>query len=110
MAAPYVTGAMILAHVRKSSPAADDTAWAVACADAIESLIAYRMAGVTITAAMEDELIRAALQDGAAAYMDREAPHGVQSFGPDGESVRLGRDLSRALYPVFIRYAGPGIG
>ena len=110
MAAPYVTGAEILTHVRKSSPAADDTAWAQTCADAIEALIAYRLADVTITADIEAELVRAALQDGAAAYMDREAPHGVQSFGPDGESVRLGRDLARALYPVFIRYAGPGIG
>ena len=110
MAAPYVTGAQILAHVRKTSPAADDTTWANKCAAAIEALIAYRMADVTITAAIEDELIRAALQDGAAAYVDRDAPHGVQSFGPEGESVRLGRDLSRSLYPVFMRYAGPGIG
>ena len=110
MAAPYVTGPLILAHIRKTSPSADETAWAASCAAAIESLIAYRMADVTITAAMELELIRAGVQDGAAAFMDREAPHGVQSFGPDGESVRLGRDLSRALYPVFIRYAGPGIG
>ena len=110
MAAPYVTGTLILAHVRVTSPSADQIAWAATCAAAIESLIAYRMAGVTITAAMETELIRAALQDGAAAYMDREAPYGVMSFGADGESTRIGRDLSRALYPVFIRYAGPGIG
>lgn len=111
MAAPYVTGPIILTHVRKTGTVpADDTAWAAACAAAIEALIAYRMSGVTITPDIELELIRAAKQDGAAAYMDREAPHGVQSFGPDGESVRLGRDLARALYPVFIRYAGPGIG
>ena len=103
---------MILAHVKKVAPhiTADDTAWAGTCATAIESLIAYRMADVTLTAEIEAELARAAIQDGAAAFMDREAPHGVQSFGPDGESVRLGRDLARALYPVFIRYAGRGIG
>lgn len=110
MAAPYVTAALILAHVRKTSPAADDTTWAGTCATAIEALIAHRMAGVTLTADIEAELTRAAIQDGAAAYMDRDAVHGVQSLGPDGEVVRLGRDISRSLYPVFIRYAGPGIG
>jgi hypothetical protein len=104
----YVTGSAILAHVRKADPTADDTTWAGTCADAIEALIASRMAGVTITAGITDELERAALQDGAAAYVDRTAPHGVQSLGPDGEAVRLGADIGRTLRPVFLRYAGPG--
>lgn len=107
---PYVTGSAILTHVRKTDPAADDTAWAQTCADALEALIGLRMAGVTITAGITDELERAALQDGAAAYVDRTAPHGVQSLGPDGEAVRLGADIGRTLRPVFLRYAGPGIG
>ena len=110
MAAPYVTAALILAHVKITSPAADQTAWATTCAAAIEARIASRLAGITLSAGDEAELTRAAIQDGAAAYVDREAPHGVQSFGPDGESVRLGRDIVRALYPVFINIAGPGIG
>jgi len=110
VAAPYVTGSAILAHVRKADPSADDSDWADACAAAIEARIAYRLASVTITADIEAELIRAALQDGAAAYNDRSAPHGVQSLGPDGETVRLGRNIARALEPVFLTYAGPGIG
>jgi hypothetical protein len=111
---PYVTGAAILTHVGivapDSPPTAADTAWAGTCADALEALIAQRMAGVTITAGITDELERAALQDGAAAYKDRDAPHGVLTTGNDGEAVRLGADIGRTLRPVFARYAGPGIG
>lgn len=110
MAAPYVTGAAILTHVGKTAPTAAETAWAGVCADAIEAMIALRLDGATPSAGFEDELIRAALQDGAAAFMDKSAPHGVESLGPDGEVVRLGRDLNRALYPVFQRHLGPGIG
>jgi hypothetical protein len=56
------------------------------------------------------ELARAALIDGVAAYVDIKAPHGVQSLGPDGDVVRLGRSISRALEDVFRTYALPGIG
>ena len=110
MAGPYVTGTMILAHVRKSSPAADDTAWAATCAAAVEALIARRMSGVTTTADQDAELKRAALQAGAAAYIERDAPHGIQSFGPDGETVRLSATLGRSLEPVFWQLVGPGMG
>lgn len=106
----YVTGAAILAHVGKTAPTAAETAWAGTCADALEAVIAHRMADVTITAGITDELERAALQDGAAAFVDRSAPHGIQTTGPDGQTVRLGRDIVRALEPVFLRYALPGIG
>lgn len=111
---PFVTGAAILTHVGlvapENAPTAADTAWASTCADAIEALIAKRMEGVTITAGITDELERAALQDGAAAFTDRDAPHGVLTNGPDGEAVRLGADIGRTLRPVFARYALPGIG
>src|SRR5688572_7734280 len=106
----YVTGAQIITHVRKTGATADDTAWAATCAAAIESLIARRMADVTITAGMTDELERAALQAGAAAYTERDAPHGIQSFGADGQTVRLSATLGRSLEPVFAQLAGPGIG
>jgi hypothetical protein len=106
---PYVTGSAILTHVGEGSPTSDDTAWAADCAAAIEAVIAHRMADVTITADITAELERAALQDGAAAYVDRHSPHGIQSTG-EGDVIRLGRDIVRALEPVFLRYALPGIG
>jgi hypothetical protein len=110
MAAPYVTGALILEQARKSSPAPDDEDWADRCAASIESVIATRLEGVTITAGIESELIAAGLQDGAACYTSRDAPHGVLSIGPDGDVTRLGASIIRELEPVFQRYAGPGIG
>jgi hypothetical protein len=108
---PYVTGAGILTHVRKSDPDADDSDWADACAAAVEAAIAHRMADVTVDPGSnaEAELTRAALQDGAAAYIARKAPHGVIVVG-DGDATRLGADLVRSLEPVFRRYALPGIG
>jgi hypothetical protein len=96
--------------VGKGSPTAGETAWAEKCAAAIESVIAHRMADVTITAGIEAELIRAGELDGAAAFVDLTAPHGVVTNGPDQQSIRLGRDIVRALEPVFMRYALPGIG
>jgi len=108
----YVTGAAILAHANVSNPSAADTAWADTCALAVEALISHRMAGVTVDPGSdaERELVRAALQDGAAAYTDRKAPHGyLFSSDATGTTVRLGRDIARALEPVFTRYAGYGI-
>ena len=110
MAAPFVTGAEILTHVGEDAPDAAQTAWAASCAAALEAVIAYRLTGVTITAGIEAELNVAAVQDGAACYASRAAPHGVLSVGPDGDVVRLGRDITRELEPIFLRYAGPGIG
>jgi hypothetical protein len=109
---PYVTGAAILTHVGNAAPTAADTAWATACAAAIEAVIAHRMADVTVAAAgpIEAELIRAGTQDGAAAYVAREAPHGIRSLAPDQDVVRMGADIVRELEPVFQRYALPGIG
>lgn len=107
---PYVTGAEIIAKAAVPSPTTDDTEWADLCADALESVIARRLEGITPSAGQVDELERAALLDGLAAYAERKAPHGVLSFGPDGDAVRLGRDIVRALEPVLFRIAGPGIG
>lgn len=108
----YVTAAAILTHASVPDPTAEDTAWAEDVAAAIEGLIAERMAGVTVDPGSnaEAELTVAALSDGAAAYARRRAPHGILSIGPDGQTVRLGADLAIALRPVFLRYAGPGIG
>ena len=101
MAAPYVTGAEILAHVAgENTPSANaaDVAWAGKCAAAIEAIIAERLdtANVTLSAGQEAQLQAAAEQDGAALYNARKAPHGVLTFGPDGDVVRLGRPQSAA--------------
>lgn len=106
-----MTGALILAHVANTSPSAADTAWAGTCAAAIEGAIADRLGdgALTPTASQEAQIVAAALQDGAACYVSRKSPHGVLSIGPDGDAVRLGRDLLRELEPILYRIA-PGIG
>lgn len=108
----YVTGAAILDHVQVAAPTAEDTAWAATVAAAIEGYIAYRLDDVTIApgSAAEDEIIRAALDDGAAAYARRKAPHGILTMGPDGQAVRLGKDIAIALRPVLARRGSIGIG
>jgi len=110
MAAPYVSGSAILTHVGVTSPTAADTAWAGTCADAVEEYISWRLDGVSPSAGQEDAIIRAALQDGAAAYAERSAPHGILTVGPEGDVVRLGRDIARALIPVLTRIGTVGIG
>lgn len=112
MAAPYVTAAEILAHAGVTAPSAAETDWATKCAAAIEARIQARLVdqGITIDTELEAELNVAAEQDGAALYASRKAPHGVLSVGPDGDVVRLGSSAVRALEPIFLRYAGPGIG
>lgn len=111
----YVTGAQILTGVGKSTPTADETAWAGKCADAIEGAIATRLdsGGVTPNAAGVDELEVAAVLDGCALFRDLDSPHGVVSLGPDGQIARLGADSLRAVLPIIRRIhptAGIGIG
>lgn len=106
----YVTGAAILAQAGVAAPSTEQSDWADLCAAAIEAVIAERMADVTITAGITAQLERAALLDGIAAYTERTAPHGILSVGPDGDVARLGRGMVRALEPVFLAKAGPGIG
>ncbi len=109
MAAPYVTGAEILAHVAGgNTPSADagDVTWAAKCAAAIEEVVSGYLNGSTPSAGLEARITVAAEADGAALYQSRKAPHGVLSFGPDGEAVRLGASDHRALAALF----GPGIG
>lgn len=118
MATEYVTGALILAQVAGAgapSTAEADEEWAAKCAAAVNAAIDQRLEGTTVEVGSnaEAELIRAAVQDGAAAYIERKAPHGVLSLGPDGEAVRLGAEVLRVCLPVIGRYhptAGIGIG
>lgn len=105
----YVTGAEILTHAGVDAPNAADSAWADDVAAALEGELALALAGVTIDPGSEAEamLIRAARDDGAAAYARRRAPHGVLSVGPDGQAVRLGADILIALRPVLARLDPP---
>ncbi len=105
-----ITGAQVLTHVRKDAPTAADTAWAGTCAAAVTALIARRVGSATLSAGDESEVTRAALQSAGAAYVERDSPHGVQSFGPDGETVRLSMTLGKALEATFQQILGPGIG
>ena len=112
---PYVTSVQILVHVGKGAGTAEEQAWATLCAAAIEGAIYARLDGGSITpdAAGIDELEVSALTDGAALFNSKAAPHGVLSFGPDGDAVRLGADSLRATKPVLARIhptAGIGIG
>lgn len=109
---PYVTAATILAHAQVPTPSAADTAWATVVAAAVEATIAHAMTDVTVDPGSdaEAELTAAALNDGAAAYARRDAPHGVLSMSPDGQTTRLGADIVLNLRPVFRRYGVPGIG
>lgn len=109
----YVTGAAILVHVGKGTGTADEQAWAGSCADAIEGAIAARLDGETPSAGGINELEVAALQDGAALFNGKAAPHGILSVGPDGDAVRLGSDTIRVIERVIARAhprAGIGIG
>ena len=106
-----MTGAEILAHVKRSAPDEDDEDWADVCAAAIEAAIADRLGdgAVTPSASKDAQLVLAARNDGAAAYLSRKAPHGILAVGPDGDTVRLGKAILRECDPILYSIA-PGIG
>ena len=115
MAAPYVTGDLVLAHknITDDGPTGPNQVWADKCAAAIEGGINTRLDGQTPSSTQEAELIVAALTDASALYDTRDAPNGIQNIGPDGDIIRLGADSLRALKPVIARIhetAGIGIG
>ena len=114
MPAPYVTGAAILQHVAGSgavSTVQADEDWADVCAAAVEGAIAERLddGAFTPSTAVDNELQAAALQDGAALYIARKAPHGIVSVGPDGDAQRIGSAILRACDAILWRI-NPGIG
>lgn len=113
MVTAYVTGAEVLAFVKEPAPAdSANVAWAAKCAASVNARIETRLDGVAVVAdsAADAEIRGAALLDAAAQYIARNAPHGVLSLGPEGEAVRLGADVERALRPVLDRYGTRGIG
>jgi hypothetical protein len=111
----YVTGPEILTAAGVGTGDAAEQAWATTCAAAVQAAIDTRMADVTVEASSDadDELQRAAVIDGVAAYLAKDAPQGVLNVGPDGAPVRVSADVLRACVPVIERHhptAGIGIG
>src|SRR5689334_20839589 len=89
-----------------------DSDWADACAAAVNAAYTTRLNGYDPASPSnaEDELTRAALMDGVAAYNDRKQQYGILMVGPDGDAIRVGYDVIRTGGPVIDRYAIPGIG
>lgn len=112
MPTPWVDGAAILQHVAGSgSPSGEtpDEDWADNVALAINGAIDHRLDGATLTTEEDATLTALALQDAAALYIARKSPHGIVSFGPDGDVVRQGSTILRACEQILWPRS-PGIG
>jgi len=112
MPTPWVDGPAILQHVAGSgdpSTADPDEDWADLVASAINGAIDRRLDGETVTTEEDAQLMVLALQDAAALYIARKSPHGIVSFGPDGDVVRQGSTILRACEQVLYPRS-PGIG
>lgn len=105
-------GAAILQHVAGSGTPSGETPdedWADLVAAAINGAIDKRLDGITPSAEDDATLTTLALQDAAALYIARKSPHGIVSFGPDGDVVRQGSAILRACEQVLWPLS-PGIG
>jgi hypothetical protein len=109
---PFPTGAEILAFVGVTSPSAPETAWANACAKAIEDGVTVRLNGAAITDPLPDELYAASMLAGAEAYKRREATFGSTGYADlEGNARAVARDYLEGIKPIADRYGnGPGIG
>jgi len=108
----FVEPDAILAYVGIKTPTTDETAWAEACAAAVNDGIVVRLNGAAIIDPPPSELTTAALMAGSEAFKRREAPFGITGFNDiEGNAIRLARDYLDSIRPVIDRYsAGPGIG
>lgn len=112
MADEYVTAEQVLTHAGVDAggvtPTPDDVTWSEDVAAAINAELVAALDGLEpLTADETARLHRAALDDGAAAYARRRAPHGILSVGPDGQAVRLGADILIACKPILRRISPP---
>lgn len=110
---PWVTGAEILEHAGVSNPAPEDSAWADACADAVNGGFAWRLEGATFInppGELAPELVTAARGCGVETYKRKEAPFGLTGYVDlQGAAVRIARDPLEAVGPILERYATRGI-
>jgi hypothetical protein len=113
--AEWTTGAAILSIVGVTAPAdSETTAWAAACAAAVNAGIDHRMAGVPVIdppdPAAYPELTYAAGIAGAEAYKRREAIYGLTGYVDlEGAAIRVARDYLAGVEPLIARYATIGI-
>lgn len=106
-----VTGDEILAYVGVKTPSDAESAWADACASAVDQGIMIRLNGAVLTNPPPDELHTVAIMAGGEAYKRREAPFGVTGFQDTEGAIRLARDYLSGVQPQIDRYGnGPGIG
>jgi hypothetical protein len=110
----YVTGPELITFAGIDTPTADETAWAAACASAVQSGIEYRLNGAEILdpSAAFTELKVAARLAGAEAYKRKEATFGLTGFADMNQTaIRVAKDYLEGVRPIIDRYrTGPGIG
>jgi hypothetical protein len=108
-----VSGAEILEHAGVTSPTLEDSAWADACADAVNSGFSWRLDGATFVnppGELVGELVTAARGCGVETYKRREAPFGLTGYVDlQGAAVRIARDPLEAVAPILERYATRGL-
>jgi hypothetical protein len=108
----WVTGTEILAHVRVTSPTADDAAWADECARGVSHGIDNYL-GVQpdpLPVGLYDEVHANALTAGGDAYRKRDTPFGMAGYSDAaGISERVARDYLNGVYPQLDRWRSIGI-
>lgn len=119
MATAWVSAEEILVAVGHTDPAAAspaDSAWAEACAAAVNEGIDLKLEGVAFVGPLIDppilpaELVIAARFAGVEAFKRREATFGLTGFVDlQGAAIRIARDYLEAVAPIIARYATVGI-
>jgi len=119
--AEWVSADSILGAVGITAPDADASAWAAACAAAVNAGIDVRLRGVPyltppvdppvpLDPAAYPELTFAAQVAGAEAYKRREAVYGLTGYVDlEGAAIRVARDYLEGVAPIIARYATTGI-
>lgn len=113
--AQWITGAAILDALGVATPGTQDSAWADACAAAVNAGIDQRLAGVPMVdpplpVDAYPELTWAATIAGAEAYKRREAVYGLTGYVDlEGAAIRVARDYLEGIAPIIARYATVGI-
>ena len=103
-----ITGAELLAWAGATNPNATETAWATACADAVNAALAQRVPDLVDTDPGWPDVKAAATIAGGELYKRREAPFGVVTMADAGELVRLARDYLAPVMPIVNRWTPTG--
>ena len=110
----WITGAGILAHVRITTPTADESAWADACAGAVNAGIDRVLAWAdrpetdppwTEPPEASSEIEAIALLAGAECFARRSAPFGVTGYADiQGVAICVARDYLEGVRPQIDRW------